>query len=484
MSELTNKLDWWIKNELNVIFRGKHGVGKTALITQAFDRNKLKWKYFSAATMDPWCDFVGIPVKEQDAKGGDYLRLVRPKGFDDVEALFFDELNRAPKKVRNAVMELIQFKSINGEKFPNLKFVWAAINPEDENETYDVEKLDPAQLDRFHIQVNVPYKPDRAYFVAMYTKEVADAAIDWWNRLDHKIKDEISPRRLDYALKIHKANGDIRDALTNKANIHELIKRLNSGSITDKLNALMKASTAETIAYLNDENNFRDALFVLQRDDKYVEHFVPLFPKEKLAVAMSYRGGKVKKYILSHFNQWPVFKVVAKEIIAAKTNKKLTKELTKILAEPKTSVKSQKISSTASWADRLAAWKADIVWHHQMPRHLRPSTYDRQDTISEMINNLPISMTGTEAARTLDLMEAFATRCTKRTFQKMRKEIKQVVDACMPVANIELYKTLKQRIIVAGLEGGAPGEITFRSPDVLQGKTLAIQASISADEAA
>ena len=41
----------------------------------------------------------------------------------------FDELNRAKPKVRNAVMELIQFRSINGIKFNNLRMIWAAINP-------------------------------------------------------------------------------------------------------------------------------------------------------------------------------------------------------------------------------------------------------------------------------------------------------------------------------------------------------------------
>ena len=113
------------------------------------------------------------------------LDLVRPKAFatGDVEALFFDEFNRSPKKVRNAVMELIQFKSINGMKFPNLKIVWAAINPDDEEETYDVEKLDPAQEDRFHITVAVPYRPNVDWFRKNYNPRLADAAIQWWDEL-------------------------------------------------------------------------------------------------------------------------------------------------------------------------------------------------------------------------------------------------------------------------------------------------------------
>ena len=129
------KLDFWIQNNYNVILRGRHGVGKTACIKEAFDRNNLKWLYFSASTMDPWVDFIGVP-KEKVENGISYLDLVRPKAFaeDEVEALFFDEYNRSASKIRNAVMELIQFKSINGKQFKNLKIVWAAINPEDKDQ--------------------------------------------------------------------------------------------------------------------------------------------------------------------------------------------------------------------------------------------------------------------------------------------------------------------------------------------------------------
>ncbi|HRZ84262.1 MAG TPA: hypothetical protein P5069_17565 [Candidatus Hydrogenedentes bacterium] len=33
------KLDFWIKNNLNVLFIGKHGVGKTSMVKDAYDRN-------------------------------------------------------------------------------------------------------------------------------------------------------------------------------------------------------------------------------------------------------------------------------------------------------------------------------------------------------------------------------------------------------------------------------------------------------------
>ena len=143
------KLDFFIKHKLNVLLSGKCGTGKTTVVIDAFNRNNMKWLYFSASTMDPWVDFIGVPKEKKTAEGKSYLELVRPQAFEDdeVEALFFDEYNRSPKKVRNAVMELIQFKSINGKKFKNLKVIWAAINPndkDDEETKYDIEELDPA----------------------------------------------------------------------------------------------------------------------------------------------------------------------------------------------------------------------------------------------------------------------------------------------------------------------------------------------------
>jgi len=78
--------DFWVANNLNVLFRGKHGVGKTAVVKDVFERHQLKFKYYSAATLDPWTDLVGVPKEVKDATGNAYLDFVRPIEFatDDV----------------------------------------------------------------------------------------------------------------------------------------------------------------------------------------------------------------------------------------------------------------------------------------------------------------------------------------------------------------------------------------------------------------
>lgn len=283
-----SKLNFWVENKYNVLFRGKHGVGKTHLITQTFDRHGLRWLYFSAATMDPWVDFIGVPKEKQEGELT-YLDLVRPKAFqtDSVDAIFFDELNRAPKKVRNAVMELMQFKSINGKKFNNLKMIWAAINPESEDDTeiqYDVEAMDPAQIDRFHIIYDVPFRPDIKYLADKHGSN-GKAAVDWWTKLPSSSQQLISPRRLDYILDIHKAGGDIRDALaeSNKINTKSLIDVLNNGSVSDRLRATFDKVDEDSAKNLMSNTNFLDQAFdEICKENGYLTFFAPHMHKDYL----------------------------------------------------------------------------------------------------------------------------------------------------------------------------------------------------------
>jgi len=283
------KLDFWIKNGLNVLFSGRHGVGKTAVIMEAFNRNKLNWKYFSASTMDPWVDFIGVPKAAKDEKGS-FLDLVLPREFrdDEIEAIFLDEYNRAPKKVRNAVMELIQFGSINGRKFNKLKIVWVAVNPEDDDDLeYDVEPLDPAQRDRFHIQCDIPYRCSKAYFNKKFGSSVSKAAIEWWESLPAAAQRMVSPRRLDYALDIHKLKGDIRDVLDQSTGVSKLLTYLETGPVKESLEKFMSGNLLdEAKKWLANENSYAAAAEIIGNKKKYFEFFLPLLGDEKIALML------------------------------------------------------------------------------------------------------------------------------------------------------------------------------------------------------
>jgi hypothetical protein len=268
-------------------------------------------------------------------QGLTYLDLVRPKTFatGEVEAIFFDEFNRSPKKVRNAVMELIQFKSVNGMKFPNLKIVWAAINPDDEDDTYDVERLDPAQADRFHVSVEIEYKPNLEWFSNRYGTTIAEAAIQWWTELDEKQKDLISPRRLQYALDIYQEKGNIRDVLPNSSNCSKLLNNLKNGPISIQLAELMHLKNKDkTRFFLQNENNFSSAKNLILKSPTMMNFFVPDFPKEKIASLMC-EDDKFFTYILKNQKEVPYYKSVCKEILAANTNYNLCKKIKRFNTE-------------------------------------------------------------------------------------------------------------------------------------------------------
>lgn len=271
-------LDFWIKNDMNILLEGRHGIGKTSMIIDAFKRNNVSYRVFSAATLDPWVDFVGVPKEKIDENGISYLELVQQRDFatGGVEFIFLDEYNRAPPKVKNATMELIQFKSINGKPIPKLRAVWAAINPFDEVEDeYDVERMDAAQMDRFHVYVDLPYECERQFFTKKYGSEKATAAIRWWNNLSPKEKKVISPRRLDTALNYLSLGGNLKHVIPKTINSTYLARLLTEKKYTNKeLLSAFQNREKEAITYIKNKYGNEGEKFVKELI-KFDEAFIP-----------------------------------------------------------------------------------------------------------------------------------------------------------------------------------------------------------------
>jgi hypothetical protein len=410
------KLDFWIQKNYNVLFIGKHGVGKTAMITQAFNRANLRWKYFSASTLDPWVDFCGTPYKRIDGDQ-EYLDLLRPKDFnnDEVEAIFMDEYNRSHKKVRNAVMELIQFKSINGKKFNNLRIVWAAINPDDDDtEDYDVEKLDPAQQDRFHVHCYVPYKPVLRYFVKEYGKEIAEAGVSWWNELPKEMKDAISPRRLDYALQMKQDGGDLRDVLPKGCNINKLLITLRDGPIKKRLQEFLKSKDLdEAKKFITVENNYAAAIQYILKTDAFMEFFLPMLKPEKLA-SLLVSSKKAREYVTKNAKK-PVFFDAINNIIQANKNRKLVRQLKTLLPKTvKTKVKGM-------------AWLDQVLELYKRPDY---NTTMRVNTFFKIKNNIPATISLEEAMKTGSLLNKLVKRSTRYIIRRDMKGIDKILSLC------------------------------------------------------
>lgn len=202
MAITVNKIQDYMKNDFNILISGEAGTGKTYMLKKASENLGMKMKYYSAATLDPYADLVGIPVPQTDSKN---VEFYRPRDIDEAEAVFFDEINRADPKTLNTIFELIQFRSINGEKLPNLRVVVAAMNPNDGN--YTVDDLDMALVDRFDVYLESVPSIDLPYFKNLFGIQTAKAAQSFWNDYERnrKVKNRnsnnsmayISPRRME-----------------------------------------------------------------------------------------------------------------------------------------------------------------------------------------------------------------------------------------------------------------------------------------------
>lgn len=222
MSNVLNKADLhkFIQNGQNAIISGPHGIGKTAIIKEVCEEAGLRWKYFSCANLDPFVDIIGVPrAGKLEESGNQYLEMIMPKDFaeDTIDFIFLDEFNRASEKVINAMMELIQFRQMSGKKFTNLKAIFAAVNPFDEDETYAVNRLDPAVLDRFQIHINIRQDYiDTTYFNEKYPT-LAKPFISWFK--DNENYRFVSPRRLEYAINAYQSDINLDYVLPVKSNV-------------------------------------------------------------------------------------------------------------------------------------------------------------------------------------------------------------------------------------------------------------------------
>ena len=457
MEITSDKILFWLNNRWNVMLKGRHGVGKTAVILEAFRSEESgmaedEWMYFSGATLDPWVDFIGVPkeVENPDRPGETCLDLVRPRAManERLKALFIDEYNRSPKKIRNAIMELIQFKSINGKKYPNLKSVIVAVNPDEEEDDeliYDVEPTDPAQLDRFHIQVEFPYKPVRSYFIGKYGTDYTDAAINWWNGLTEEAKLQVSPRRLDYALEVFDSQGDLRDVLPESTNVQKLKKDLGATPAIEKMRRMFKNKEKEKAAdWLADENNYDYVYKEVLKNESWLKFFGPLFPAEKISQLIA-TNKKMKKFSLNSYNEEPTIKSALIEIQKAGTNKSLSLEIERKFKKDEQEVVAN-LDSSPSFKDpknvdvhyndeTSDSWSDDLKEIASMPID---SAYKKVSCYNELAEKMPKHMEEDEAIKALGVIETIVEDSHHKTLDRREPNIVAVVNNLM--LNLKKHK--------------------------------------------
>ncbi len=126
---------------------GHFGVGKTDLMREIAEETNRRLVILILSQMEPG-DLIGLP-----ARGEDRTVFLKPDWWPDDEntILLLDEINRAHRSIRNAIMQLLIDRRIHNHILPDGVWISAAMNPPDDE--YDQAELitDPAFISRFFV---------------------------------------------------------------------------------------------------------------------------------------------------------------------------------------------------------------------------------------------------------------------------------------------------------------------------------------------
>lgn len=150
-----------------ILLKGLHGIGKSRVIEDHFTALGYRVVTLFLGQMADAGDLIGLPEKIEEKILIDEKLVKINKtvfcppywwSFDMNEKLviFLDELNRSKPECRQAIMDLVLNRKLNGRSLPSKTRIIAAINPDDADGYYQVDELDPALIDRFNVYEFIP----------------------------------------------------------------------------------------------------------------------------------------------------------------------------------------------------------------------------------------------------------------------------------------------------------------------------------------
>ena len=135
----------------NVMLVGRHGIGKSVILTEYFASRGMKVVTLFLGQMSDPGDLIGLPNKQ-----GEKTDFLPPYWFPldgQPIVLFLDELNRARPEVLQTIMDLALNRKLAGRQLPAGSRIISAVNAGDE---YQITDLDPALVSRFNIYNFMP----------------------------------------------------------------------------------------------------------------------------------------------------------------------------------------------------------------------------------------------------------------------------------------------------------------------------------------
>ena len=132
----------------NIMLSGKHGIGKSKIITDFFEAKGQKVVTLFLGQMSDPGDLIGLPNKDETTGKTVFMPPYWFPTDGQPVVLFLDELNRARPEILQTIMDLALNRKLAGRSLPPGSRIVSAVN---DGEEYQLTDLDPALVSRFNI---------------------------------------------------------------------------------------------------------------------------------------------------------------------------------------------------------------------------------------------------------------------------------------------------------------------------------------------
>ncbi len=146
-TELTTLLDV-TPSWQNIMLTGRHGIGKSQILTNYFQEKGMVVKTLFLGQMSDPGDLLGLPTKDETTGRTTFMPPYWFPTDGQPIVLFLDELNRARPEILQTVMDLVLNRKLAGRPLPDGSRIISACN---DGEEYQLTDLDPALVSRFNI---------------------------------------------------------------------------------------------------------------------------------------------------------------------------------------------------------------------------------------------------------------------------------------------------------------------------------------------
>lgn len=132
----------------NIMLSGRHGIGKSRILTDWFEAKGTKVVTLFLGQMSDPGDLIGLPRKDEATGKTVFMPPYWFPTDGKPVVLFLDELNRARPEILQTIMDLALNRKLAGRPLPEGSRIISAVN---DGEEYQLNDLDPALVSRFNI---------------------------------------------------------------------------------------------------------------------------------------------------------------------------------------------------------------------------------------------------------------------------------------------------------------------------------------------